>query len=499
MKLIRRNNMKKSGVALVTTIMIILLLSLLAAGMMFTIKSETAISVYQASSVQVVAVAESALDEIKHRMNLEPDDPLFIGDVGVPLTTTWTTYITFGTLEEDDSTAHIYYKNSLQNDLDSIELDYTTEDFDSNLSLVVHHKLSEDSTQIYFFDSKTQKQFLGPPSLVTEYPPVEVVEITARSGKALKKILAEISKQEVNIKVQSALSAATIVLQSTGNVDPYVCGHNHRMDTPFNVCPLAPGASLWPAPGFTGAPTTCWDDSLAGTASQQIGPPKYHVNTPYDSTYHPSYNHYYWNPVAHGWAINRIEYDEYCSRVGCLAGIATTSANLSSFGASMYHIFGNPDIIVKYSIVIPELYELLGFSSESEMNDNIPWNDVTTLPNDPDSVRYYRITPATGTWTGIPTGTQTKGIIWVKGDIDFHSGNGYSQHKGLLYVEGNWTGNVAGTVDVWILGAMVIKGFMDVHATGNARIFFMYSSEALKQTVESDLEFFKLLGWKEIN
>ena len=497
--------MKKKGIALITTIMIVLMLSLLTAGMMFTIKSETAISVYQAQSISVNSVAESALDEVKHRMNLDTSDSLyFIGDTLFPPNLDWQTIILFNNAPPAD-TGNTHFTKSLQNDLDSFpELNYTTVNYEKGVSLVIHHKLSEDSTQMYFFDSKTQKQFLDYPTAVVNYPPVEVVEITARSGNAVKKILAEVSQQRINIKVSSALSAATIVLRETGNADPYICGHNHDINTPYNVIPLDPeGPALSPAPHWPGAaPVTCWDDTLSGTGGQQVGYPRYHIPAPYDSVKHPSFNHYYYNPIANSWNIHRIEYDEFCTRAGCLAGIATTSSSISSFGESKSHIFGNPDIIVKYNIVVPELYEVLGFSSEGEMNDNITWENVLTLPTDTDNFRYFKITPPTGTWVGIPSGTQTKGIIWVNGNIDFKSGgghNGYFQHKGLLYIQKDWTGNTSGNVDIWVLGAMVIKGTMDVKVTGRVRVFFMYSSLALEKTVESNLEYFKLLGWKEIN
>ncbi|MDD3804515.1 MAG: pilus assembly PilX N-terminal domain-containing protein [bacterium] len=498
--------MKKKGIALVTTIMILLLMTALATGMMFTIKNETAISVYQASTVKVIAVAEAALDEVKHRMNLEPTDSLFIGDTGVPLTTTWKTFIQFGSgLPDDDSTNHIYYRNSLQNytegfSSDNPELDYTTEDFDSNLTLAVHHKLSSDGTQIYFFDSKTQKQFLGPPTLVTEYPPVEIVEITARSGKAVKKIMAEISKQEVNIKVQSALSSATIVWQMTGNTDIYVCGHNHLMSTPYNVCPFDPTSAPPHVPGSAAAAVSCWEVN-AGSGSFQTGMPSFHVQVPFDSDSHPGYNHYFYDYIHNTWNINRIEYDQFCTRAGCLAGIATTSTSVGNYGAAKSHIFGNPDIIIRYDVVIPELFEVLGFSSEDEMENSIDWEN--SLVSDETTVRYFKLGSGPLSTVAIPTAndTRTMGIIWIDGNLRLNAGARNFQHKGLVYVSGDLleTSTPGGNYDIWILGAMMVKGDIDdIHTSGNKRMFFMYSKESLSQTVESDLRFFKLLGWKEI-
>jgi len=164
--------MKKKGVALVVSMMIILMLSLLSAGMMFTIKNEAAISSYQASSVQAAAVAEAAVDEIKYRMRLPDSSPYFIGDLSNPLNTDWVTIILFADTEDLPSAdSDTVYVSSLQTEISgfdpaSPELLYTTEDFDTENSLIIRHKTNSDGTKIYFFDSKTQKQFLGDPTLV---------------------------------------------------------------------------------------------------------------------------------------------------------------------------------------------------------------------------------------------------------------------------------------------------------------------------------------------
>ncbi|MEO0281344.1 MAG: hypothetical protein ABIN05_03220 [candidate division WOR-3 bacterium] len=496
--------MEKKGIALVTTIMILLMLSLLAAGMFFTIKNETAISIYQAQSVQVISVAESALDEIKHRMNLPPSDPAFIGDTSVPLNPNWTTVILFEDhSDQDDSTTGIFYKTSLQTELDDFdpdnpEMDYTTKEYEEGVSLTIRHKTNEDGTQIYYYDSKTEKQFLGPPSLVVEYPPVELVEITARSGKAVKKILAEISKQEVNIKVQSALSSSTIAWQMTGNTDVYVCGHNHLLSTPFNVCPFDPTTSAPHQPGSSAPAVSCWAVQ-SGTGSYATGRPLYHVEI--DSVdSHPGKNHYFYNYYKHTWNINRLEYDPYCTRAGCLAGIATTSSSVGNYGATKSHIFGNPDIIIKYDLVIPELYEVLGYSSEAEMNEAINWE--TSLVSDPVNIRYFKLGAGPGSVIEIPTiNSQTVGIIWVNGSVRLRAGSRSFQHKGLLYIQENLLENSipGGNYDFWVLGAMMVKGYIDdIHTSGNKRMFFMYSKDALSQTVEQDLRFYKLIGWKEV-
>ncbi len=488
--------MYKKGIALVVTIMVLLVLSILATGMMYTVKSETAISIYQAKNVQTVQVAEAALDEVKYRLRLDPSDSSFIGDTASTLNTDWETIIVFGNPPSDTGNTH--YRKSLQTEIDDFdpdnpELDYTTKDV-SDISLRVHHKLSSDSSQIYFFDSSTQRQFLGPPSLVTEYPPVEVVEITARAGNATKKIMAEISKQEVVLKTISALSSSAITWRMTGNTDIYVCGHNHKMSTPYDVAPFDPTASPPRKPGSSGNAISCWKDTVIGGDTI----PLYHVQTRYDSTEHPLYNHYYYNPYTHTEEINRIEYDPFCSEVGCVAGIATTAIGVGNYGATKSHMFGNPDIIVKQEIVIPEIWEVLGFESEAEMNDAITWETTIRSATSDDDIGFFKL-PG-GTQIPFNSTIKSRGVIWVDGDLFKRSGSRSFFHKGLLYVSGDFKESSAGgTYDLWILGTMMVNGNIDsLHTSGNSRIFFMYSKDALTSTVESSLSYYKLLGWKEV-
>lgn len=497
--------MKRKGIALVVSMMVILMLSLLAAGMMFTIKNESAISTYQASSVQSAAVAEAAVDEIKFRMRLPDSDPFFIGDTANPLNPDWMTVILFSdSADLPTAAADTVFVSSLQNEIsgfnpESPELAYTTENFDSDNSLIIRHKTNGDGTKIYFFDSKTQKQFQGDPSLVEQYPPVEIVEITARSGHARKKIIAEVSKQEVNIQVTSALSSAAITWQMTGNTDVYVCGHNHKIETPYTCAPYDPSTAPPHVPGGSGSVVSCWSDT-AGLQQK----PVYHVEAPYDSLKHPAYNHRFYNYITDTWNINRIEYDQFCSQVGCVAGIATQTSSIGNYGATKQHIFGNPDILIKHTIVIPELYEVLGFESQSEMEEAINWEEITagSLPIDSVNIRYYKLDGQT-TPVSIPSSnSKTRGIIWIDGNMRLNAGSRNFMHKGLLYVSGNLleTSTPGGNYDFWVLGAMMVKGQIDdIHTSGNKRMFFMYCNESLSETVEQDLRYFKLLGWKELN
>jgi len=125
------------------------------------------------------------------------------------------------------------------------------------------------------------------------------------------------------------------------------------------------------------------------------------------------------------------------------------------------------------------------------------------LVSDTTTVRYFKLGSGPLSTVSIPTGsnTQTMGIIWVDGNVRLSAGSRNFRHKGLVYVDGDLleTSTPGGNYDIWILGAMMVKGDIDnIHTSGNKRMFFMYSKEALSQTVESDLRFFKLLGWKEI-
>lgn len=496
--------MNKRGIALVTTIMILLVLTLLSAGLMFTIKNETAISVYQAENVKTVQTAEAALDEIKYRMRLPKDNAWFIGDTCVPLDPAWQTYVVFGSPPSD--TGSIYYTQSLQAKIfggsysaSNPELDYTTESTINDATLKIRHKCDSTGTKIYFFDSKSQRQFLGDPALVEDYPPVEIVEITARNGKAVKKIIAEISKQEVAVQVYSALSSATLTWKMTGNTDVYVCGHNHLITTPYNVCPYAPGTAGPNQPGGGATAVSCWKEDT--TASDTV--PLYHIETAYDATDHPTKNHWYYNPYSATFNINRIEYDEFCSQVGCVAGIATTSAGVGNYGAMKSHLFGNPDIIVRQNINIGEIWEVLGLESESELDALADkyggWKNTIVNAADDDDISFFKFPD--GQEIPFNSDIHSRGVIWVTGDCYVKAGHKNFFHKGLIYVEGDLKETApGGNFDLWILGAMVIKNDIDeIHTSGNKRLFFMYSKDALSESVESSASYFKILGWKEQN
>ncbi len=530
--------MNKKGIALVVTIMIVLLLSILSAGMLFTIKSESAISTYQAQSVQVVAVAEAALDEVKYRMKLSPADADFVGDTSKPLRTDWKTIIVFNTsVEDEDATDHTFFQTSLQSavldDPEVPELDYTTFDYVDGNSLTISHKTNEDGTKIYYFDSKTQKQFLGGPELVELYPPVEIIEITARCGKAVKKIMAEVSKQQISINLPSAISSPMIAMRFTGNDEPFICGHNHKLSTPTTVAPYMPGTTqpfappaddgsmeinLSPLPDTTNGKLgngngngggayaiSCWAETVVGTDTI----PLYHVSTMYDSLEHPGYNHKYWFKNTNTWGYNRIEFDKFCSDVGCKAGMATKSSGISSFGSVRRCIFGNPDYLVKSEIVVPPLYEILGFSSEALMDSELPWkvgtaaSIIQVAANDSD-VSYYKINGNAELPSGVnmPNASDySRGIIWITGNLVTTNGNESFRHKGLIYVDGIMTGaGGGGTNNVfWVLGALAVQDSIDnLHLSGQKVLCILYSKDALDKTVESNLSYFKILGWKEV-
>ncbi|GEM_PF-2397826 len=509
--------MKKKGIALVTTIMILLMLSLLSAGLFFTIKNETAISNYQANSIQVISIAESAIDEIKHRMNLIKTDSNFIGDTSNPLNPNWETIILFEDHSElDDSTMGKFFKTSLQTNIngfnpDNPEMDYTTKNYEEGTSLRIRHKTNEDKTMIYFYDSKTEKQFLGTPSLINQYPSVEVVEITARSGKAVKKILAEIAKQELDMKIEASLFTGTLsstsFLTLFGSSGTFVSGHNHRLSTPFNVVPFDPTTPAPKAPGSSSSSAISDWSVKTGTGSYATGEPLYLVEI--DSVdSHPGKNHYFYNYYDGTWNINRIEIDPYCSKAGCVAGVTTTSSSAGNYGTSKKQIFGNPDIMIKYESVVPELYEILGYASEEEMNEAINWE--TTLVDDPDSVRYFKLGSGLGSVVDLPTNTPTRtmGVIWINGDLRirsflFFGSNKLLQHKGLIYVDGDFyqSGFISlSKTDFWVLGSLLVKGDVGDFSflASSTRMFFLYSKEALINTLKESTFYYRLIGWKEV-
>lgn len=486
--------MKRKGIALVTTIMVLVVLTLLAAGMMFTIKNETAISIHQAHNVKVVQVAEAGLDEITYRLKLDRSDADFIGDTLVPLDPDWTTYIVFGAPPAD--TGSVFFRQSLQNNLtgfssSSPDLDYTTVNADYNLSLKISHKTNSAGTEIYFFDSHSQRQFLGPPSMVNQFSPVEVVEITARSGTAVKKIIAEVAKQELQIMAQSALTTTSLAWEGVGANSTKLCGHNHLISTPWRTYPST----------STALTSSCWYE-IGGI-------PQYHVTARYDTTEHPTYNHFLYNPATGSFSYQHIEFDDFCSEVACVAGAATKGSASQIHGAATGRVFGNPDIIVRSEITVPDLWDMLGYNSKTEMlNDpSMNWQGDITNFSGSGEFHNYHLTNASGTVL-LPknshTITYTHGIVYVDDSLEILSGGGPFTcgflHKGLVYVEKDCIeGGAGGAYDFWLLGAMMVKGQMLGKKAGITKFTWLYCSEALKQSVSETKSFYRILGWKEVD
>lgn len=508
--------MIKKGIALVTTIMILLVLTLLATGLMFTIKNETAISIYQAHNVASVQVAEAALDEVKYRMKLNPTDAGFIGDTSIPLDTAWTTYIILNPRE--DTSGSVIYTQTLQKNIsDPVysssdpELNYSSDigaGGADDATLKIYHKKNAAGDQIYFFDSQSQRQFLGPPSLVSQYPPVEIVEITAKVGKAEKKIIAELSKYTLEINAQSALSATSFAWDGVGAGQTQLCGHNHKLSTPWGTVPipgLFPPTPFSPTEPDTTDPNSCWYQD-PGT-----GEPVYHVMTRFDSTEHPTYNHFLWNPTTNSLEYEHIEFDEYCSEMGCVAALATKGAAAQIHGAGTQTIFGNPDVIVRSEITIPNLWDMLGYSSKSEMlsDPSMNWQDDLTNYSGTGEWHNYHLKNSSGL-VYLPrddnTTTYTHGIVYIDDTMSFAPGGGPMTcgfyHKGLVYVEYDAftdTANAGGAYTWWLLGAMMVKGDMYGKKAGTTEVNWLYSSQALKNTVEETKSYYKILGWKEEN
>ncbi|HAV92531.1 TPA: hypothetical protein DCW38_05045, partial [candidate division WOR-3 bacterium] len=251
---------------------------------------------------------------------------------------------------------------------------------------------------------------------------------------------------------------------------------------------------------------SCWAETVVSTDTI----PLYHVSTMYDSLEHPGYNHKYWFSNTNTWGYNRIEFDKFCSDVGCKAGMATKSSGISSFGSVRRCIFGNPDYVIKSEIVVPPLYEILGFSSQAQMEEEIDWIEgasasiIQVAANDSD-VSFYKIngTAELPKDVNMPNVTDySRGIIWITGDLLTTGSNEPFRHKGLIYVDGIMTKDAGGGGPnnvFWVLGALAVRDSIEnLHLSGQKVLCILYSKDALDKTVERNLSYFKLLGWKEV-
>ncbi len=417
------------GFSLVIVMGVLTAFIILAAGLTLTSTTDVRIAGNQRRSTQALATAEAGINEVIQRMMLASTDSLAIADTMMPLRIGWKVEVLLNSSVPGPSGDTSYTSSVQVSSVPTADwLDYSTSSPGPE-ALSIKHKTNLAGDKIYFYDTNSRVQFLDDPTYNGPFYPVEVIEATGRDGKAKRHIIAEICRAPILPLVTSSFTS-NIKLKLQGTVN--FCGHNHVANTPGGTEP--PACSLW------------------------------HM-TRADTLPHPM-------PCP-------VE-DPKCTAVRCIPGILTTGDSIKIEGAAV--TYGNPDSSSDSSNPFYEIWEVLGYETEADMDDAINWKSSTS------PVDGFTKVEGDLHLTG---NTEGKGVLWVRGDL-LISGN--YRFRGIIYVNNDFhlTGNS------WILGSIIVKGEFVTELTplaGTADV--LYSSRAIQDMILESLGGYTILTWRE--
>lgn len=303
------------------------------------------------------------------------------------------------------------------------------------------------------------------------------------------------TKQSFALNIPGGLAASNISLILKGNRDVGICGHNHIPGTPWGTA-------------ASDADPTDPDLCFYINAGKEV----YHVPRP-DGTPHPGDN---------------PEVNSECGLAKCIPGIITRSLGIASKRRSDFDAYGNPDILVDPNYQTPDIWEVLGFSSEAEMNQKITWASAPTMYTDTadadtSTPQYVKITTTDATARVDTAGTNAandditlnvytlpggfaKGVLWLRVNGITPGGGGGSSNKsfhwkGLVYIDDTLVvAAQGGTGDFWVLGSVAVKGDMlpEKKGGGGKRgMQVLYSQKGIDNTLEEQIGHFIILNWRE--
>ncbi len=465
--------LSERGAALVIALLVLLVLSFLEVALIVTTTTETKISSTQLRDSQALEVAEAGIEEVITRMALDLGNGDYIGDASLPLNKGWVTVVHLNNTPNDTSGDTVYSKSTQLNNPEEQLLHYSTTDLsDSDDLLIVRHKTGgTNGDSIYFCDLTDRSQYLE----AADHGgfPVDVIEVTGRKGDSERKIVAEVSKilLPVSRPADAALYIGDRLDYKDMPEDPTilkVCGHAHRRSLP-----------LGPSGDYD--PPNC------------------------DSTGHK----YHADPCVFPWegdGDNLYTYSnrdpENCDPAGCVVGIKFPKSYWEPTVESVeLELYGNPaweKVAGLDTTTFPSLWQVLGFATEEEMNNEINWTDI----NSADDARGMCRVTVPGDFVINSSDSIGWGVLWVRGNsgnpanLRLSSGANYT-FRGLLYVEG-YLKFPSYDSELRVLGStMLRRGAAQPANTNRGKLFFLYSSETIGWYLMEELGLFEILSWRE--
>ena len=257
------------GMALVIALLILLVLSMLGAGLMVTVGTESRIAGHQLRNTQALAIAEAGVQEaiLRIRTGDVPDNLnkrsvaiIYEAPAGsLPVSGADTTSLP--TLQPAGS--YLGYSSASKQVATGSPADLR--------ALVVRYKTvttagASPDTQIVRYDDAANPKF----NTTTGTPVFQIVS-SGGKGSALRGVVAEVTRSKFNILAKGAV-VAQVAIQFKGNIK--ICGHDHRADTPVwtepPVCNLPYGGGGWLGPD---AHTSCMPGGWSEQEITQQGSP----------------------------------------------------------------------------------------------------------------------------------------------------------------------------------------------------------------------------------
>jgi len=434
----------RKGITLIFALIILLLLALLAAAIMMLSMNEGKIVGAKIDNLRCLSYAKAGVSEVIHRLSLDSDDSLYIGDSSVPYESLWKVYILMDDEVPEDNPP-VYYKSSIQMVLpEEKRLEYSTENPQRKYSLIVHHKVNPKTAgEIFFYNwvdssevSRKPEEYKG------AFLPIEVVESVGIAGGNHRKVKVEVVRKSPPLSLTAALCCNCDIEIAKGFV---FCGHNHIYETPGGT-------------DARGNPFECFALQMKSDET------RWHIQRS--------------DRLPHARETDDYEKenpDLMCSADGCVPGISTAGHTIDMAESSFTR--GNPDIITnpKVSVFIP-LYKMLGTESPDELDEKYAWKAIG--PGKISSGSYKGLYKCKGDLelSGI---TNFEGILWVTGKI---KQEGSFSCKGLVYANKELEFNG----DIWVLGGVAIDGErnkVSCRFRGSGAV--LYSSRAIERAIAS--------------
>jgi Tfp pilus assembly protein PilX len=407
------------GIALVMAMLALLVLSLLGAVLLTSVNVGTRIAGHNLRQNQALNTAEAGVAEVTARLrtgeiNLE-NNPLKVAQV---FNTIAGTVPVLGT----DSTGVATEQPVGQ------WLDYSTATRGPDV-LTVEYKTDPARTVIYKYDPNSAT----PINTANGYP-IYVIHATGRQGADKRSIVTEVIQKPINALTNAALQA-DVPIHFGGN--SFVCGYNHRIDTP-----------TWTGNDGERSTTPDAGDCHVNLA---VSPPQWEL---------PS------NHKAAAWSTDAIT------------------------GGGSNSIAGSPPELPGQTGFYDGPWEALGMT-QAEFFSWLGPARTAEVP-DPEDVLYLDNNSATQDQSGDfkYNGGNGEGLLYVDGDLTV---NGTFTYRGLIYVEGDL--HING--NVWILGGIIVRGVTEVKLA-NGSMTLLYSKDSIEQNIAKHGGQFVTLSWREL-